>query len=81
MRTKIFALTCAALLPLSTTASAGGMAQPMTEPMVMAPEVVVEQVEASSSSQNVIVPLILIALIALATSGGGSTPAPVEVLE
>ena len=48
-----------------TSAMAGGMAEPVME---MAPAVVVEEAQGSSTSAGLIIPLILIALIAAAAS-------------
>ena len=49
----------------ATSATAGGMAEPVME---MAPVVVVEDAQGSSTSAGLIIPLILIALIAAAAS-------------
>ena len=59
----------------ATTATAGGMAEPVME---MAPDVVVADVQGGSSATNLIIPLILIALIAAAvsSSSGGNEPDP-----
>ncbi len=60
------------LMATSTSALyAGGMA-----PAIMAPDVIVEETKSSSSSAGILVPLILIALVALAMSKT-STPATV----
>lgn len=60
--------TSAALIfcAISSTALAGGMSEPIFE---MAPEDVA--VAPSSSSAEILIPLIVIALIALAASGAG----------
>lgn len=59
--------TAAALLFafVAQTALAGGMAEPVTEP-VMAPAVVEQQT--SSSAQGLIVPLLLLVVLAAAVS-------------
>ncbi|MEL6914322.1 MAG: hypothetical protein AAFP13_07450 [Pseudomonadota bacterium] len=54
----------AALTGFASFASAGGMSEPMMEP-----EIVIETVEETGGSSNaLIIPLILIALIAAATA-------------
>jgi len=61
---KKFALA-AAFAGAASSAFAGGMSAPV---MVMAPTPVVEETKASSSGAGLIIPLILIALIALAVN-------------
>ncbi len=52
----------AALSLAATSAFAGGMAQPTMEPMVMAPEVIVE--ETTGTGGGIVVPLLVLALVA-----------------
>jgi len=69
---KRFLVTSALALALATPAVAGGMAEPMMEPEVIAEE--------SSSSGGFILPLLLIALLVAASSsnGGGSAAEVIE---
>lgn len=53
----------AAFAATASTAFAGGMAEPVME---MAPAVIVEETAAGSSNAGLIIPLVLIALIAVA---------------
>ncbi len=55
----------AAFAGAASTAFAGGMSEPVME---MAPAVIVEETKQASSSAGLIIPLILIALIAVAAS-------------
>jgi hypothetical protein len=55
----------AAFAGAASSAFAGGMSEPVME---MAPAVVVEETKASSSGAGLIIPLILIALVAVAVS-------------
>ncbi len=64
----------AAFAAAASQAFAGGMAPVVVEPIV----IVDEHPMAMSSGSNLIVPLILIALIALAASGGSNDPAPAD---
>lgn len=59
----------AAFATAASSAFAGGMDAPMMEAPMMAPEVIVEQVAeaTNSSSGGFIVPLILVALLAVAS--------------
>ena len=66
---KTFALAASVALLSGTAALAGGMAEPVME---MAPVVVVEDAQGSSTSAGLIIPLILIALIAAAASSSSS---------
>ena len=61
------AITATAMALSATSATAGGMAEPI---MAMEPEIVME--ESAGSSANVLIPLILIALIAAAMSSSSS---------
>ena len=61
---KTTAIAAATAL-FASSAIAGGMAEPVME---MAPAVVVEEAQGSSTSAGLIIPLILIALIAAAAS-------------
>ena len=66
---KLRTLTIAALLCTSTTAFAGGMAEPVMEPMVVETE--------SGSSGGIVVPLLLLAVIAaIASSSDSGTVTP-----
>lgn len=60
-----------ALTLVPPMAQAGGMAPAIME---MAPAPIVEETKQASSSSGLIIPLILIALIALAMSKSGTTP-------
>lgn len=66
IRTATFATTILCLGTMSATA--GGLAEPV---MVMEPEEIAAVVAPSSSSAEIIIPLILIALITVAMSGSG----------
>ena len=72
---KKFISTLAISSFLATTATAGGLAEPLVEPeVIMEPEVIAEE---TASSGNFLVPLlILAAIVAIASgsSGGGSGP-------
>lgn len=62
---KSLSLAAAALALMSTTAFAGGMAEPVAEP-AMAPAVVAE--DTGSSAQGLVVPLLLLVIIAAVAS-------------
>ena len=68
--TKYFALAAVGAALITAPVHAGGMAEPMMEPEVIAEE--------TSNSGGFIIPLLLLAaIVAVASSsGGGSTPAP-----
>lgn len=66
---KRILLSAATAALFVSQAHAGGMAEPMMEP-----EIIVE--EAASSSGGFIVPLILLALVAIAISNDDDGPAP-----
>lgn len=66
---KIVALAALGTMLATAPAKAGGMAEPVMEPEVIAEE--------TTSSSGFILPLILLAVIVAAvSSGGGSTPTP-----
>lgn len=61
-------LKAAALAALVASPSfAGGIAEPVIEPEVVAQD-------AGSSSAGILVPLLLLVLVGIAVSGGGSNP-------
>lgn len=67
---KSVALVAACLSLTSAQVQAGGFAEPLMEPEVIAEE-------AAATSSGFILPLLLLVLIAVAISGGGgSGPAP-----
>lgn len=57
----------AALSLVGTTVFAGGMAEPVMEPEVVA-------AATSSSSGGIIIPLLLLLIVAAAVSGGSNAP-------
>ena len=71
---KSVALVAACLSLASAQTQAGGFAEPLMEPEVIAEEA------AAASSSGFILPLLLLVLVAVAISsgGGGSTPSPTE---
>ena len=67
-------IALATALSLATTSAfAGGMAEPMMEPEVVAKQT-------SSSAAGIIVPLLLLVLIVVALGGKNGTPTPLNNL-
>jgi hypothetical protein len=64
---KRFVAACTIAMAVGGAAFAGGLAEPVMEPEVVA-------AATSSSSAGIIVPILLILLIAAAASGGSDTP-------
>jgi len=62
-------ILAAGLALASTTAFAGGMAEPVMEPEVVA-------AKTSSSAGGIIVPLLLLLVVAAAIAGSNNSPAP-----
>lgn len=60
---KIAALTAIGTMLISASAQAGGLAEPMMEPEVIAEE--------TTASGGFVIPLLLLAIIAVAVSSGG----------
>ncbi|WP_375282126.1 tail fiber domain-containing protein [Pseudooctadecabacter sp.] len=70
MKRHLIALTTTAALALATASNAGGLAEPVME---MAPIEIIEETPETSAS-GLIIPLILIAMIAVAAGSSGSDP-------
>ena len=58
----------AAFAGAASTAFAGGYSAPAKDVVVMEPEIVVEEAQQSSSAAGILIPLVLIALVAVAVS-------------
>jgi hypothetical protein len=65
---KFKLLAAAALIGVTSTAYAGGMSEPVMEPIVIEEE--------SGSSGGFVIPLLLLAIIAAVASSSDSTPTP-----
>lgn len=67
---KLVAVSAAGVFAMSASVQAGGIAEPLMEPEVIAEE--------TTSSGGFIIPLLLLAIIVAAASsgGGGGGPAP-----
>ena len=79
MKNHLIALTLSGSVALVGPAQAGGMGEPV---VTMEPVVVMEETAQASSSSDLIIPLIFVALVAVAMSGssGGAIPSPASDL-
>ena len=66
--------TTAILALMGTSALAGGMAEPVMEPTIVA-------AKTSSSAGGVLIPLLILILVCAAACGGGSNSTPTEIID